>query len=61
MKCYCRRAKLPGGRFGACMVRLEWTLKGRPALVRHLGGNQIMISLPPTLMLSSSAIFASRV
>ena len=41
MKCYGRRAKLPGGRFGACMIRLEWTLKGKPALVRHLGGNQI--------------------
>ena len=41
MKCYGRRAKLPGDRFGACMVRLEWTLKGGRALVRHLGGNQI--------------------
>jgi hypothetical protein len=41
MKCYCRRAKLPGGRFGACIIRLEWMLKGKPALVRHLGGNQI--------------------
>ena len=41
MKCYGRRAKLPGGCFGACMIRLEWTLKGKPALVRHLGGNQI--------------------
>jgi hypothetical protein len=41
MKCYGRKAKLPGGRFGACMMRLEWTLAGKPALVRHLGGNQI--------------------
>jgi hypothetical protein len=41
MKCYGRRAKLPGGRFGACMIRLEWTLTGKPALVRHLGGNQV--------------------
>jgi hypothetical protein len=41
MKCYGRRAKLPGGCFGACTIRLEWTLKGRRALVRHIGGNQI--------------------
>ena len=49
MKCYGRRAKLPGGRFGACMVRLEWTLKGKPALVRHLGGNQIDVLLTADL------------
>ena len=49
MKCYGRRAKLPGGRFGACMVRLEWTLKGKPALVRHLGGNQIAVLLTTDL------------
>ena len=41
MKCYGRRAKLPGRRFGACIIRLEWTLKGKRALVRHLGGNQL--------------------
>jgi hypothetical protein len=41
MKCYGRREKLPGGRFGACIIRLEWTLKGKRALVRHLGGNQL--------------------
>lgn len=41
MKCYGRKAKLPGGSFGACTIRVEWTLKGKPALVRHLGGNQI--------------------
>jgi len=41
MKCYGRKAKLPGGRFGRCIIRLEWTLKGERALVRHLGGNQI--------------------
>jgi hypothetical protein len=41
MKCYGRKAKLPGGRFGACMIRPEWTLKGSRALDRHLGGNQI--------------------
>jgi hypothetical protein len=41
MKCYGRRAKLPGGRFGPSIIRLEWTLKGKPALVRHIGGNQI--------------------
>jgi hypothetical protein len=41
MKCYARKAKLPEGRFGVGVVRLEWTLKGKPALVRHLGGNKI--------------------
>jgi hypothetical protein len=41
MKCYARKAKLPEGLFGEGIVRLEWTLKGKPALVRHLGGNQI--------------------
>jgi hypothetical protein len=41
MKCYGRRAKLPGRRFGACIIRLEWTLKGKRALLRHLGGNQL--------------------
>ena len=41
MKCYGRKAKLPGGCFGRCVIRLEWTLKGGRALERHLGGNQI--------------------
>ena len=41
MKCYGRRRSCPRVDFGACIVRLEWTLKGKPALVRHLGGNQI--------------------
>jgi hypothetical protein len=41
MKCYGRRAKLPGRRFGACIIRLEWTLKGKRALLRRLGGNQL--------------------
>jgi hypothetical protein len=41
IKCYGRRAKLPDGSFGAPMIRLEWTLSGKRALVRHLGGNQI--------------------
>lgn len=41
MKCYARKAKLPGGQFGGCVIRLEWTLKGKRALVRHLGGNRI--------------------
>src|SRR5262249_48235243 len=41
MKCYGRKAKLPGDRFGACVIRLEWTLKGKRSLVRHVGGNQI--------------------
>ena len=41
MKCYGRKAKLPGGGFGGCVIRLEWTLKGKPALIRHLGDNQI--------------------
>ena len=41
MKCYARKAKLPGGRFGGCVIRLEWTLKRKRALVRYLGGNRI--------------------
>jgi hypothetical protein len=41
LKCYVRHEKLAGGRFGQPIVRLEWTLRGKPALVRHLGGNQI--------------------
>jgi hypothetical protein len=41
LKCYSRHEKLPGGRFGELILRLEWTLKGKPALTRHLGGNQI--------------------
>jgi hypothetical protein len=41
MKCYVRYQKLPKGGFGAPCMRLEWTLTGKPALTRHLGGNQI--------------------
>jgi hypothetical protein len=41
LKCYVRHEKLAGGKFGRPIMRLEWTLKGKPALVRHLGGNQI--------------------
>lgn len=43
MKCYIRHEKLAGGGFGDLVVRLEWTLKGKPALDRgrYLGGNQI--------------------
>jgi hypothetical protein len=41
LKCYARHQKRPGGVFGGLCVRLEWTLTGKPALERHLGGNQI--------------------
>jgi hypothetical protein len=41
LKCYVRYEKLPGGGFGGPCVRLEWTLTGKRALTRHLGGNQI--------------------
>jgi len=41
LKCYIRHEKLPGGGFGGPCVRLEWTLTGKRALARHLGGNQI--------------------
>jgi hypothetical protein len=41
MKCYVRYQKLPKGGFGAPCMRLEWTLTEKPALTRHLGGNQI--------------------
>jgi hypothetical protein len=42
LKCYIRREKLAGGEFGTnLIVRLEWTLAGKPALVRYFGGNQI--------------------
>src|SRR5262245_35896144 len=41
LKCYARHQKQPGGAFGGLCVRLEWSLTGKPALKRHLGGNQI--------------------
>jgi len=41
LKCYCRYLKLKDGRFGGPCVRLEWTLKGKAAIQRHLGGNKI--------------------
>jgi hypothetical protein len=41
IKSYMRHRKLPGGGYGGLVVRLEWTLTGRPALIRHLRGNQI--------------------
>jgi hypothetical protein len=41
LKCYCRYVKLQGGGFGAPCVRIEWTLKGKAAIDRHLGGNKI--------------------
>jgi hypothetical protein len=41
LKGYVRHQKQPDRGFGALCVRLEWTLTGKPALQRHLGGNQI--------------------
>jgi hypothetical protein len=41
LKCYARYRKLACGRFGGLCVRLEWTLKGKRAIERYLGGNQI--------------------
>jgi len=36
-----RYQKQPGGGFGGLCVRLEWTLTGKRALTRHIGGNRI--------------------
>jgi hypothetical protein len=41
LKCYVRYEKLPGAGFGDPCLRLEWTLTGKRALIRHLGGNSI--------------------
>jgi len=41
LKSYMRYQKQPGGGFGGLCVRLEWTLTGKRALTRHVGGNQI--------------------
>jgi len=41
LKCYVRHQKLPADGLGGLCVRLEWTLTGKRALTRHLGGNQI--------------------
>jgi hypothetical protein len=41
LKCYVRHQKQPGGGFSGLCVRLEWTLTGKRALTRHLGGNRI--------------------
>ena len=41
LKCYCRYAKLKSGVFGGPCMRIEWTLKGKAAIERHLGGNKI--------------------
>ncbi len=41
LKCYTRHVKLAQNQIGAGLcVRLEWTLKGKRAIDRHLGGNQ---------------------
>ena len=42
IKCYVRHEKLAGGAFGVpLVVRLEWTLRRKAAVVRYLGGNLI--------------------
>src|SRR5262249_17370833 len=41
LKCYVRHQKQPGGGFGGACVRVEWTLTGKAALTRHLGGNRV--------------------
>ena len=41
LKSYVRYQKEPGGGFGVLCVRLEWTLTGKRALTRHIGGNRI--------------------
>jgi hypothetical protein len=41
LKFYVRYEKLPDGGFGDPCLRLEWTLTGKRALIRHLGGNSI--------------------
>ena len=41
LKGYVRHRKLPGRAFGERHARLEWTLTGKRAIARHLGGNKI--------------------
>jgi hypothetical protein len=41
LKCYCRYSKRAQGEFGQPCVRLEWTLRGKAAIERHLKGNKI--------------------
>ena len=41
LKAYTRERKLPSGGFGEKHVRLEWTLRRKRAITRHLGGNKI--------------------
>jgi hypothetical protein len=41
LKCYTRYRKFADGQFGGLCVRLESTFRGKRALERYLGGNQI--------------------
>ena len=41
LKCYCRHLKRKDGEFGDPCLQLEWTLTGKAAIDRHLGGNKI--------------------
>ena len=41
LKLYGRREKLPAGRFGGYVLRIEWTLNKRRTIERHLGGSTI--------------------
>src|SRR5262245_20369537 len=41
LKAYARKRKLARGGHGEPHVRLEWTLTGKRAITRHLGGNTI--------------------
>jgi hypothetical protein len=42
LKSYIRQEKLAAGSFGGLVVRLEWTLKRKPAITRYFGGNQLI-------------------
>jgi hypothetical protein len=41
LKNYSRLQKFAGGDFGEPHARLEWTISGKPAIVRYFGGNTI--------------------
>ena len=41
LKAYIRQRKLPSGGFGEKHVHLEWPLRHKRAITRHLGGNKI--------------------
>ena len=51
LKAYGRREKLPAGRFGGYVLRIEWTLRKRRTIERHLSGSTISHLLQADLTL----------